>query len=314
MRGSGAIVLAAMLSATWANGAAAVVTPEWTSVGNPGNAADTTTSYGAVAYTYQISKHEVSNSQYAEFLNAKAASDPLGLYSTSMSSNPNGGINRFGSSPGYTYEVKAGQGNQPVVFVNWYDSLRFANWMHNGQGAADTETGAYTLLGGTPTPIFGSLITRNPLANVFLASEDEWYKAAYHQPSGAGGDGDNYWVYPTRSNSDPTSEPPPGGNNSANFFYNGGYAVTGSTTFSSSQDYLTNVGAYTGSASYYGTFDQAGNAWEWNETVISGSTRGIRGSGWSPLRLVLPPGGLPRQHHRPVRRERQHRFSSGKYP
>ena len=39
----------------------------------------------------------------------------------------------------------------PVNYVDFYDALRFANWMNNGQGNGDTETGAYTLLGGTPT-------------------------------------------------------------------------------------------------------------------------------------------------------------------
>src|SRR5215212_1079452 len=99
--------------------ASAVVTPDWVTVGNPGNAADST-GYGAVGYVYQIGKYEVTNSQYAEFLNAKAASDPLGLYNTSMNSDARGGITRSGADGGYTYAVKAGQGSQPVVFVSWY--------------------------------------------------------------------------------------------------------------------------------------------------------------------------------------------------
>ena len=38
--------------------------------------------------------------------------------------------------------------------TNWFDTLRFANWMHNGrptgaQGAGTTEGGAYTLTGVT---------------------------------------------------------------------------------------------------------------------------------------------------------------------
>ena len=78
-------------------------------VGDPGNAADTT-GYGAVAYKFQIGKYDVTNAQYGEFLNAKAASgDPRGLWNDSMSSDANGGINRSGSGP-YKYAVKPGQG------------------------------------------------------------------------------------------------------------------------------------------------------------------------------------------------------------
>lgn len=246
-------------------------------VGNAGNAGDLsvvmitdgTTGYGSVAYDYRIGTYEVTNSQYAEFLNAKAASDSLGLYNAGMGGS-SGGITRSGSSGSYTYATISGRGQMPVNFVSWYDSIRFANWLHNGQGTGDTETGAYTLLGGTPTPSNGNSITRNAGATWFLPSENEWYKAAYHKNDGATG---NYWHDPTSSNTAPAAEAPPGGSNSANYIL----AV----------DDLTNVGAYAASNSPYGTFDQGGNVWEWNE-AFSGSSRGLRGGAWDDGSNFLP--------------------------
>jgi hypothetical protein len=174
-------------------------------VGNAGNAGEVQSqgTFGAVSYDYLIATTEVTNSQYAEFLNFKAASDPLGLYNTSMGSNARGGIARSGAGTipdPYVYTTKTDMGNKPVNFVSWYDAIRFANWLHNGQGNGDTETGAYTLEGGTATPSNGLSITRNSGAIWFLTNGDEWYKAAYHQPAAQGGDSDDYWLFPTASN------------------------------------------------------------------------------------------------------------------
>jgi formylglycine-generating enzyme required for sulfatase activity len=190
-------------------GPAAAVSIDWVPIGNPGNAPDTAancfaSSCGSVSYRYAISKYEITNSQYVEFLDAKAASDPLGLYTTEMGSSAWGGITRSGSPGGYTYAAKPGFENKPVVFVTFFDALRFANWLNNGQGGGGTETGAYTLLGGTPTPSNALTVTRNADARIALTTENEWYKAAYYSPGGI------YFDYPTGTDS-PTGCVPPAG-------------------------------------------------------------------------------------------------------
>jgi formylglycine-generating enzyme required for sulfatase activity len=252
---------------------ASAVTIDWVFVGNPGNAADTTSGIcfaadcGSVSYEYYISTYEVTNAQYAEFLNLKASSDPLALYNTNMGSTAQGGITRSGSPGSYTYAVKPGFADKPVNYVSFYDALRFTNWLNNGQGSADTEAGAYTLLGGTATPSNGLSVTRNLGANIFVPSENEWYKAAYYDGLSA-----TYFDYPAGTNTATVCAAPTGTANRANC--------------NSAAGGVTDVGAYTGSASPYGTFDQGGNVWEWNEQIQS-LLRGLRGGGWTDDALVL---------------------------
>ena len=265
--------------------ATAQITIDLINIGNPGNPADTT-GYGAVSYQYAIGKYEVTLSQYTTFLNAVAKTDTYSLYSFSMGSDGNiKGISRSGSSGNYTYTL-IGSGNRPVTYVSWFDAARFANWMANGQptgaqGNATTENGAYALLGATGGVIF-TKNTINPNTSAapiyWLPSEDEWYKAAYYDPTPGAGGGDNYWLYPTRSDSAPGNTIGAGADQ-ANY-NNGVYSVTQSSSSSPTQNYLTDGGAYSNSGSYYGTFDQGGNVSEWNDAVILGSSRGLRGGAW----------------------------------
>ena len=176
----------------------AEITMDWVTVGNAGNANDST-GYGAVSYEYKIGTYEVTAGQYTEFLNAVAATDSHGLYSTKMwSYTDSPQIEQSGNSGSYTYSVASDYANRPASCVSWYDTLRFSNWLHNGQPTggqttATTEDGAYDMS-------LGSSVTRKAGAQVWLPSEDEWYKAAYHKNDGITG---NYFDYPTSSDSVP---------------------------------------------------------------------------------------------------------------
>ena len=220
------------------------VTIDWVTVGNAGNAADPLTDFGAVGYEYKIGKYEVTNAQYGAFLNAVAKTDSHGLYNSGMA---NYGITRSGSSGSYTYSVTGALANRPVVYVSWFDAARFANWLTNGQGNGSTETGSYTLNGAK-----SGIIIANAGAQVYIPTENEWYKAAYYNAANQ-----TYSAYPNGQNTITTSD--------ANYF---------------SWGHSTDVGSFTNTPSMYGTFDQGGNVWEWNETVIYGSSTVIRGGGW----------------------------------
>jgi formylglycine-generating enzyme required for sulfatase activity len=108
------------------------------------------------------------------------------------------------------------------------------------------------------------LVLRNAGANTFLPSENEWYKAAYYDGLLA-----TYYDFPAGVDVLPVCSAATAAPNSANC----ANAAGG----------VTDVGAYLGSASPYGTFDQGGNVVEWNEQIVSVATftRGVRGESWS---------------------------------
>jgi formylglycine-generating enzyme required for sulfatase activity len=239
-----------------AGAASASITIATVPVGNPGNAPDTT-GFGEVDYAYNIGEYDVTSSQYTAFLNAVAATDTYGVYNSNMAGTTSGnpGIIQSGSSGSYTYSVAANRGNYPVTDVSFWDAIRFANWLDNGQptgaeGPGTTETGTYTL---TPTGI--DTVTRNPGATWAVTSENEWYKAAYYTAlGGTGNSNPNYWLYPTQSNTISTSQ--------AN--YN---VAVGDTTPVGSYPY----------PSYYGTYDQGGDVFQWNESIYNDGYHGLRG-------------------------------------
>ncbi len=300
MNASKALVPVCVLVGLLADTAGAV-NIETVPVGNPGNPGDTrypdpyrgVSSFGSVAHAYNIGKYEVTAGQYTEFLNKVAGVDTYDLYYPLMWSSPYGcKIERYAgagtiTNP-YRYRVAADWANRPVDFVTYWDACRFANWLHNGQptgaqGANTTETGAYTLNGYNGYD--GRTIPRNPDARWAIPTEDEWYKAAYHKNDGVTGD---YWDYPTGTDNTPSNvlgNPTDAGNN-ATF-----YDMTSQTDTIGDPYWKTEVGAHENSPSPYGTFDQGGNVWEWNETIVyqgaDHADRGMRGGAFGYLEYHL---------------------------
>jgi sulfatase modifying factor 1 len=287
---------------------------DFTTVGNPGNAADTqlhydaTSGYGSVPNIYAIGTYEVTNAQYAEFLNKvdPFALNQFDLQDPGMGTDIRGGIvlnaTQLGSNP---YELKPNMGDKPVNYVTFWDAARFANWLHNGMPFfGGTETGAYNLLdayiGGDPKNIDNSAVTRNPNALFWIPSENEWYKAAYHDPVNPGADARstdpinpdlnntaNYWFYPTQSDAVPIVATASATGNISNPGVNVVNYQTGAD-WNAQDGNVTTVGsAGPLSASHYGTFDQGGNVMEWNDTRATASTRGLRGGAWFDLRFTL---------------------------
>lgn len=120
-------------------------------VGDLGNANDQPDSngleFGRVDYNYNIAKYETTNSQYVEFLNAVAKTDPHGLFNPGMQYDKlMNGIIRTGEDGNYRYSLlESASSNKPVTYVSFFDAIRFANWMNNGQGNGSTENGAYSI-------------------------------------------------------------------------------------------------------------------------------------------------------------------------
>jgi formylglycine-generating enzyme required for sulfatase activity len=153
-------------------------TIDFVTIGNAGNAADTTT-YGAVPYEYRVGKYEITQDAITKATASGMANVTAGAWT----------------------------GNQPAASINWYEAAAFVNWLNTSTG----KTAAYNLTfsgnwsmnlwsSADAWQLGGENLYRNKDAFYFLPSENEWYKAAYYNAAGT-----NYFLYPTASSSVPTA-------------------------------------------------------------------------------------------------------------
>jgi len=244
---------------------------EFTTIGNPGNAADPRTflgspglsGYGSVGYTYRIGTYAISQSQ----------------------------IDKATASGLQNVVAGAWSGEQPAANISWYEAAAFVNWLNTSQGFHS----AYNLTwNGTNWSMSLWKLTdagynaknpyRNSFAKYFLPSESEYYKAAYGNRGGSG-----YYLYPTASDFTPTAVA--SGTDANTAVYNQSVLQVPSSIYQA------------GGRSSYGTMGQGGNVVQWVETQSSGRNfghadpRSIRG-GYSWFSVEDIPSLLTSTHSR----------------
>jgi formylglycine-generating enzyme required for sulfatase activity len=240
-------------------------------IGDAGNANDTILSGGAyrgsVNDAYYISKYEVTQEQWKDFLNEVAKTDSHGLYNTNMTKTNYSWITRTGSSGSYSYDVDSNYAKRPVVFVGLLDAKRFCNWLTTG----DTESGLYDVVNGGTNDVRDNT-TWLSNGGVVLPDENEWYKAAYYDPNKGGSGVGGYHTYSatgsvlTNGGRSDTMD-----GTRANYDYS--YRDNGGSPY-----ILNPVDFYETYASAYGAVDMTGNVWEWTDSQYNASNRVVRGA------------------------------------
>ncbi len=239
---------------------------EFVTIGNPGNAADTTGApnpAGAVGYTYGIGKFEVSRAMVDAYnLNPGVVAITL---DNMLSFGGNGA-------------------NRPATGISWNEAARFVNWLNTSSGgfaAYKFTTGGVNddiaLWDASDTLDYDPLNPYRSLrATYVLPSFNEWYKAAYYDPNKSGGPG--YWDYATGSDTAPTpvaSGTGIGANGNNEAVYNGQSGPADVTQ--------------AGGLSPYAVMGLGGNVLEWEESSFDranssgSSSRGIRGGQWNGI-------------------------------
>jgi formylglycine-generating enzyme required for sulfatase activity len=232
---------------------------EFVTIGNPGNAADTTgapNSAGAVGYTYGIGKFEVSEDMIEKY-NAL---------------NPGLQISKDTRGP-----------NKPATGVSWNEAARFVNWLNTSTGNQAaykfTTSGVNDNIALWQDGDAGYDVNnkyRNSLAKYFLPSYNEWYKAAYFKPDSPTSTTGTYYDFATGSDTAPTpvaSGTGIGANGNNEAVYNGQSGPADVTQ--------------AGGLSPYGVMGLGGNVFEWEESSFNranrsgSSSRGFRGGNWS---------------------------------
>jgi len=174
---------------------------------------------------------------------------------------------------------------KPATSVSWNEAARFVNWLNTSTG----HQAAYKFADRSAVNDNIQLWTsgeagydvnnkyRNSLAKYVLPSYNEWYKAAYYNPTNS-----TYYDFPNGSDTRPTAVTGGTGPNTAVYTQSGEASPTGPADVDQA-----------GGLSPYGVMGLGGNAREWQESSFDlanssvSSSRGSRGGSW-----LFAPGNL----------------------
>jgi sulfatase modifying factor 1 len=158
-------------------GATGMAQASYVTIGHANNAAQSASNrshsesggdgYGAVGYTYQISKYQVTIADWKTFYDAS----DIGKQGT------------FNSTYNYWNDGTRNVGTTaPAVRISFHQAAQYCNWLTTG----DAASGAYTInTSGQVTAINREF--RNASGWLYaLPTENEWFKAAYFKANGSG--------------------------------------------------------------------------------------------------------------------------------
>jgi formylglycine-generating enzyme required for sulfatase activity len=268
----------------------------WVTITNPGNepfpadfGGGLVIPLGRVDYEYQISRTEVTATEWLEFVKAQAPFlnpfEAIGIDFTTQ-------YIRWSPATG-EYTVRPGFENRPIENT-WRYGARMVNWLHNDKAmtAEAFENGAYDVstFGTNPDGTVTDQIAHSPDARYWIPTWDEWVKAAHFDPDRYGPNMPGYWMYSHSSDVAPIQGPPGVGET------NGGIGP------------FLNVASYPSVQSPWGLWDTLGGIGEWTETPWSAhpndplpAFRITEGSIWNELgieadrinyALIAPPSSV----------------------
>ena len=216
---------------------------EFVTIGNPFNTADTTGApnpAGSVGYSFGMGKYEVSRAVITKYNANFGAANGLEITLNSMDYLGTIGVNK------------------PATGVSWNECARFVNWLNTSTGgfaAYRFETSGVNDMISLWDPLINPLDYdptnrfRSKRAKYVLPSYDEWYKAAYFDPSTL-----SYWDFPSGSDTAPVS---------VASGTSPGTAVYARGLFEGPADV-----DQAGGLSPYGVMGLGGNVYEWEESTF----------------------------------------------